>query len=184
MDIAQQKKQIRQQVLTSLKQMSTSQREHASAQLVEKIAQFLNEHPSVRTISTFANLAIEPDLSALHRLFPQHRFVYPLCLKDRKMEFYHVAHPDEMNRGTCGIREPDPDTFEHVRLDEIDCFLCPSFAYTEQGDRLGKGGGYYDRALSNRKKQSHLLGVAFAVQMMESVPTEKHDQAVDQVIYA
>ena len=64
---------------------------------------------------------------------------------------------------------------------KIDLAIIPGMAFTPQGDRLGRGKGYYDRLLPHLT--CPLIGLAFPFQMVDSIPTEDHDVKMDEVIY-
>ena len=63
-----------------------------------------------------------------------------------------------------------------------DLVLVPGLAFTRGGHRLGRGGGFYDRLLTGRAKDSYKLGICFAPQLLESIPTGEHDAVLDAVI--
>ena len=63
-----------------------------------------------------------------------------------------------------------------------DLVLVPGLAFTRAGQRLGRGGGFYDRLLTGRAKNSYKLGICFAWQLLETIPTEAHDAVLDAVI--
>ncbi len=63
-----------------------------------------------------------------------------------------------------------------------DVVLVPGVAFTPTGDRLGQGGGWYDRFLPRCRDDAALIGVAFDVQLVDAVPVEDHDRAMDAVI--
>ncbi|MCW5213519.1 hypothetical protein VU04_11495, partial [Desulfobulbus sp. TB] len=50
------------------------------------------------------------------------------------------------------------------------------------GGRLGYGGGYYDRFLTQDAPQAQRIGLAYTQQMVEQVPMEPHDQYMDMII--
>ena len=64
----------------------------------------------------------------------------------------------------------------------LDLVLVPGLAFTKEGARLGRGGGYYDRLLTGCTARTHRIGVCFSTQLVASLPTEPHDQRVDRVI--
>ena len=84
---------------------------------------------------------------------------------------------DKMHRGKVGIPEPTTPPFEG----NIDVIIVPAVAFDKEGNRLGRGGGYYDRFL---KKQSHatIIGVGYDFQLVEEVPVRKHDQKMHRII--
>ena len=63
-----------------------------------------------------------------------------------------------------------------------DLVVVPGLAFTSTGDRLGQGGGWYDRFLSQVRSGCTTVGVCFAEQVVDSLPLEAHDVAVDHVV--
>jgi 5-formyltetrahydrofolate cyclo-ligase len=62
-----------------------------------------------------------------------------------------------------------------------DVVIVPGLAFTRAGDRLGHGGGWYDRFLSAVRPDCVSVGVCFVDQLVDSLPVEAHDVAVDHV---
>jgi 5-formyltetrahydrofolate cyclo-ligase len=79
-----------------------------------------------------------------------------------------------------GLSEPGPEA-EEVAPDVL---LVPLAAFDRQGDRIGYGRGYYDRAIARLEAERPRLkiGVAFSVQEAERVPTEPHDRRLDLIL--
>jgi 5-formyltetrahydrofolate cyclo-ligase len=71
-----------------------------------------------------------------------------------------------------------------AQLIEPDVLLVPMMAFDSKGYRLGYGGGFYDRTLEQlrAKKPIVAIGVAYAAQEVDSVPHDRHDQALDYVL--
>lgn len=65
---------------------------------------------------------------------------------------------------------------------EVDLWICPGLAFSERGDRVGFGGGWYDRFLAKAKSGSRKLGVAYSFQIIPFVPSGSHDIKLDKVI--
>ncbi len=63
-----------------------------------------------------------------------------------------------------------------------DLVIVPGVAFTVSGDRLGQGGGWYDRFLPHLRRGCPAIGVAFAEQILPRLPTEPHDVRVDRVV--
>ena len=72
--------------------------------------------------------------------------------------------------------EPPPDP------GSIDVVIVPGVAFTSDGERLGQGGGWYDRFLVRLGPDVTTIGVAFAAQIVPALPTDPHDVAVDMVV--
>lgn len=66
--------------------------------------------------------------------------------------------------------------------DEVDLWICPGLAFTSRGERLGFGGGWYDRFLSAAKPESKAYGVAYRFQLKESLPQGPWDRRLDGVV--
>jgi len=69
-----------------------------------------------------------------------------------------------------------------VGADRVGLFLVPGLAFTLRGDRLGMGGGFYDRLLSEASPAAAVFGLAFPFQMVDQLPVEPHDVPVHRVI--
>ena len=90
---------------------------------------------------------------------------------------------DHMVSGRYGISEPSPDQ----PLLVPDHVLVPLLAFDRQGGRLGYGAGYYDRTLQALRERSgresvRAIGLAFAVQELDEVPVDVHDQPLDWIV--
>ena len=73
---------------------------------------------------------------------------------------------------------------EKVLAHDCDVILVPGLAFDATGNRLGQGGGWYDRTLerARRKSKPVVIGVCFEIQITETVPHNERDQSVDFVI--
>ena len=95
------------------------------------------------------------------------------------MEFFHVRSKDDLQEGTFHILEPK----EHCQ--QI-CWpnapvLVPGLAFSKDGKRLGKGGGYYDKLLSN-EPDHRTIALCYEFQMTDEIPSEAHDQMVEIIV--
>lgn len=84
--------------------------------------------------------------------------------------------------GAYGIREPKNDPNLEVNVNDIDIVIVPAVAYDRECYRLGYGGGYYDRFLNRLRKDAITIGIAFDLQIFDSVPKEEHDAQLDYII--
>ncbi len=69
---------------------------------------------------------------------------------------------------------PDPQT--------VDVVIVPGIAFTAAGDRLGQGGGWYDRFLLRVRPDCVTIGVGFEPQLVDRLPVEPHDVRLDLVV--
>jgi 5-formyltetrahydrofolate cyclo-ligase len=92
--------------------------------------------------------------------------------------FASVESLDALRAGRFGVLEPSPDA-PVATLRAHDLVLVPGVAFDRAGGRLGRGRGWYDRALPRGAASPRIFGVGFAFQLVESVPMAPHDRSVD-----
>lgn len=103
--------------------------------------------------------------------------------KARRLRLFHVCNiAADTAAGIWGIREPREDRCEEARLDDIDAVVVPGVAFTQRGERLGYGGGFYDRLLGGWPTRPPCIAPAFAIQVVDALPVDEHDVAVDLVV--
>ena len=131
-----------------------------------------------------------PQVVALFAPLPDEVQIGELCAKvgcrvvlprvsGEDMEFYDYAS-SSLEQGAFGIMEPQG--VEVCRVDEIDLMVVPGVAFTASGDRLGRGKGYYDKYLSREGFRAYCVGVCYAHQLLEQLPTEPHDKSMNVVV--
>ncbi len=141
------------------------------------------EYHKARGIGAFASIPheintysiLEGTLSSGKKLF--------LPKVDKTMdsfEFHPVTDLKNLQPGPFGILEPtSPNAAE---WDELDLVLVPGLAFDRQGNRLGFGKGFYDRVIPRLKKSCLVVGLGYAFQLVEKVPSDKHDAPVRAVL--
>lgn len=97
------------------------------------------------------------------------------------MKFIYLEDLSQVEKGYAGIPEPVADT--PVADDPTALVLMPGLAFTKNGDRMGYGGGFYDRFLADEPNHP-TLALCYAFQMVEQLPTEEYDIPVDLVLWA
>ena len=97
------------------------------------------------------------------------------------MKFIYMDDLSQVELGYAGIPEPIADG--PVADDPTALVLMPGMAFTEKGDRMGYGGGFYDKFLASEPSHS-TVALCYAFQMVESLPTEEYDIPVDCVLWA
>jgi len=103
-------------------------------------------------------------------------------MRGRDLEFAPVARWEELRPGRHGVLEPPVD-IAAVPLDRVAVVVVPGLAYDVEGNRLGRGGGYYDRALAGIRRGAPLcIGAAFEFQVVDAVPHDSRDRPVDAIV--
>ena len=167
-----------QQILQSL---NPEKQKEASEKIVQNLFSYLKEI-SCQKIALFSALCDEPNLSPLIEKLPQKQWLYPLVHKEGNLSFHWVKKKETLKQGNFKIQEPDPETHPFTEIEEIEIFLVPGLAFTEKGNRLGRGKGFYDRALKKKNPQSLILGICFECQITKELPLESHDIAMKHII--
>lgn len=99
-------------------------------------------------------------------------------LSDGKFRFVKWKKEDRLEVGPMRIHMPV--SAETVLSPQIDLMFVPGLAFTEEGKRLGRGLGFYDRLLF--EKPTKTVGVCFREQIVEDIPTNDFDQSVQQLV--
>ncbi len=79
-----------------------------------------------------------------------------------------------------GLRNPIAGV--PVPFEEIDLVVTPGLGFDKKGNRLGRGGSYYDRFFANPELKARRCGFAFDEQLMESIPVTDHDEPMDFLV--
>ena len=103
----------------------------------------------------------------------------PKINKNNKMDFYHWSNEDPLSINSYGI--PEPTSKKKVNPDIL---LIPLIAYDNYLNRLGYGGGFYDRYISGAEQNKKIIkiGLGFSFQKIDKLPINKHDKKLDYVI--
>ena len=180
-DIATQKQAVREAAMVTRKAAhaaATGAGELACAHLMA----WLGADAAPRIVSAYmpiqSELDIRPAMKALH-----HRG-FKVCLpviieKGQPLKFRAWTPQTPMIRGPFGAKVPESGAWLRP-----DLLLCPLLAFDASGQRMGYGGGFYDRSIAALKaeKPVQALGYAYAAQQVDAVPHEATDQALDGVI--
>lgn len=112
--------------------------------------------------------------------------IYVPCCVDGEILPIRLDSPDELESGMMGILEPKPElqAAEERHLDpaQFDLILAPGLAFDLQGNRLGRGKGYYDRFLAKLSSKAHVVALAFESQIFDRIPHDSLDRPVDLVV--
>lgn len=184
MDIAAQKNQVRAEVLTRRDGSSESERASASSKITERLL----AHPALltaRTVASYVSFRTEFDTTAFNRalLTSGKRLLLPRMVRNpNDLRFHEVSDFSAMLPGKWGILEPDAARCVEVETNLIDWILVPGVAFDRRGNRLGYGGGFYDRVLARLTSSAARIAAAFSFQVIDRVPIDATDQTVDCVV--
>lgn len=152
----------------------------AGALICGKVLQ-LPEYEAAPVIYAFASTSPEPDMYPLMRaaIGSGKKLAVPRCLGNGIMEFRLIGSPEDLRSGFMGIMEP-PETAPLAQPEPEDLILVPCMAADKHGNRLGHGGGYYDRFLALCKAKPILICPEKLV--LDRIPAEKWDIRIKTVV--
>lgn len=115
------------------------------------------------------------------------RIVLPVVVKNSggrgELIAYEIRDLEtDLRRGAYGILEPDPVRTKLADVSEIDVVAVPGLAFDASRYRVGYGAGYYDGFLKKTKASCLKAGLAFELQLVDRIPADPHDCAMDIVI--
>ncbi len=172
------KQQLRKRMRQLNRAVSASDRRAAGERLCRRV-EALPEFAAARCVALFAALADEPDTAPmLERWAAGRRLVLPR-VEGAEMRFYDYD-PATIRSGAFGIDEPQHGTA--CPPADIDLIIVPGVAFTASGGRLGRGRGYYDRYLAQPGFRALTVGVCYAHQIVDALPAEPHDIALQRVL--
>ena len=180
MDRKDEKKALRKQIKEKIQKLSPEYCQEADEKIFKHLV-FLEEFQKADTIFCYVGTEREINTKPIleHILSGGKRLGVPKCLTFGVMEVREIRSLSDLVPGAYGILEPK-ETCPLISPEEISFACVPCLTCTKDGVRLGYGGGFYDRYLSNMNcKKAVLCRKAL---MTEYIPTEEQDISVDYVI--
>ncbi len=111
------------------------------------------------------------------------RVITPICNSDKTISLALTeTFPEGFERTSMGILEIPKEKAELISYKELDLIITPGLAFTYGGDRLGYGGGYYDRLFEIISPHVVKLCPCYDQFVLDEVPTEPHDTHIDVII--
>lgn len=177
---------LRKEILGRRDAMTTADRTILSRAIVGNILDL----PALRraeTVLAYASLGSELDTDRflLQVLDEGRTLLLPKVDRSkRRLVLFEIKDPEsDLQPGVWGIREPREDLGMPTEPGAVDFAFVPGVAFDRRGGRLGYGGGFYDRLISeDLGSDAALISGAFEFQVVEEVPKDRHDALVDLVI--
>lgn len=178
------KKAFRKNALLRRTSIPADQRALKSEKITELVLS-LPQTIKARSIAVYVDFRSEVETRELiRRLLDAGKIIaLPVVHYDTwELKFVAVSSLECLIQTPKSIWEPAPESGQEIAIQDIDLFLVPGAAFDDQGNRMGYGGGFYDRVLSQRRGDTDAVGLAFIEQLVDIVPTEDKDQKVDGII--
>lgn len=175
------RQELRQELRQLRRGMDARARALASATLSARLRQ-LPLLQSALHIATYLPVDGEVDPSeGIAWLRDQGKNIYlPVIQQDKQLAFALWDQDQPLVSNRYGIGEPGPDA-PGREADSLDAILLPLVGWDRSGQRLGMGGGFYDRTLAQAKTVTK-IGLAYALQELDRVPVEEWDVRLDFVL--
>jgi len=129
-------------------------------------------------VGAYANLPSEPNLTKLYSLLALD-WAFPR-VEGQGLVFYR-CEPSQLSPGAFGVPEPQGHPSHRVELETLSAVLVPALGFDRHGRRLGRGKGFYDRALSGFRGLK--IGVGYTEFVLNhDLPQEDHDISMDWIV--
>lgn len=146
---------------------------NASKKIIEKIKPYLKGRSKIGIY-----FPVQNEVNVAWLLDLRKHFFLPKCYGEGNMDFYFFEDYDKLKVGIHDILEPTGNV--KIAPDELELMIIPLVAFDENCNRIGQGGGYYDRYLV--KTDCLKIGVAYDFQKVDKIKTQAYDVALDIVI--
>ena len=178
------KRQLRNILLTRLKKQTEQQRELKS-KLIEK--KLLKQEEFIKAKRIMFYLAFDGEVkteSMINQARVLGKEIYvPLCdYKEKTLNPCLLKSDSPLEIGAYKTLEPKSKI--GLPYEKLDLVIVPALAFDKDGNRLGRGKGYYDRFLKRVPDHTHSIGLAFDFQILPTLPVEQNDVSVDKILSA
>lgn len=107
---------------------------------------------------------------------------YNVCvprLEDKTMKAIRILSLDNLKQTKYAL---EPKIGVEVKADEIDIIIVPGVAFDKKGNRIGYGGGYYDKFMKNIRKDCRKIALAYELQVLDRIIVDEWDIEIDSLI--
>lgn len=166
--------------------LDSTQLESAAAALAERIL-LLPEYQQAQRVAVYFAVNGEIGLNAVidHALIEGKQIFLP-NLDHTALRFSPYFHDQKMRINRFRLPEPDVVESEMLSPQELDLVLAPLVVFDSYRNRIGMGGGFYDRSFAFRKNPEHprpvLIGVAHEIQKVDQIMPKEWDVQLDMIV--
>jgi 5-formyltetrahydrofolate cyclo-ligase len=110
------------------------------------------------------------------------RVLFPISREDGLLDWAVSTNNEDEYTGLFGMPEPIGELLGPIAINDVDLILVPAASVDQKGMRLGWGRGYFDKTLGSMERCPPVYAVVFDSELVDEVPSERHDQPVDGVV--
>ena len=179
------RQQLRQQMRETRQKQTALQQQQAAQHITEKALKLI-EQQRAKNIALY--LAFDGEISTkplINQLWQQGKHVYLPVLHPfvhGHVLFLRYLPDTPMKANKFGILEPYLNVKSVLPIEQLDIIFTPLVAFDKLGNRLGMGGGFYDRTLQNSQRRFITVGLAHQCQQVEALPIESWDIPLEQIL--
>lgn len=176
------KRQLRQSAIAKLKNFPDEQKRAIEERLAEHL-RTTDMWKAAKTIGITVSQRFEWNTTPIIEVGWQQgkTMCVPKCIpREKKLIFYRLDHFNQLEVVYYGLHEPKPEETEQIEKSQIDLLIVPGLLFDKRGFRVGFGGGYYDRFLTDFPNQT--VSLLHSTQLVERVPSESFDIPVQHLI--
>lgn len=177
------KKAIR-KAIQEIRDLIPSEERKTKTQLIAEKFYGLKEYGDSKNILLYYPFRSEIDTTVIiERALEDGKRVILPRVSGAELELFYIKNIlKDLTPGTYGIMEPDEKLCASAKYNEADLVVVPGVGFDRYKNRLGYGGGFYDRLLPRLSKNIPKIALCFQVQLIESIPCFAHDIRVDKII--
>lgn len=172
------KKILRQEIKERVSSLSPNERKESEKRILEQLENNLFFRQA-KSVLLFWSLPDEIDTHSFVKKWARQKQLFLPVIQDGKMYIKPYTDEKDMAEGSFKILEPQTLLFGDIN--QIDVFVIPAVAFDKQNNRLGRGKGFYDKLLC--LVSAYKIGIAYPEQIVDVIPTEKHDIKMDIILY-
>lgn len=156
------------------------------SELVRRVVlehEFLKQNRCIASYHSFSGEIDTVEINKALRL-AGHHMALPVIHPEEKglMDFYSYEKPEDLILNRFKIPEPVVSEENLVQPHKLEVVIVPLVGFNEKGERLGMGGGYYDRMLKKISCECLTLGLAYDFQLIPEIKSQPWDMPLDEVI--
>ncbi|MDU7147618.1 MAG: 5-formyltetrahydrofolate cyclo-ligase [Clostridium sp.] len=177
------KKILRNKILEIRDSLNNNEKELMDNKIFNEL---INTDLYKRAINIFIYISFSNEINTrniIEKAFEDKKNVFiPKVYKDDKlMKAVKLNSIDELKKNSMGILEPIDDS-NYIEKENIDLIVVPGVVFDKECNRVGYGGGYYDRYLKDIKSKENKIALAYDLQIVDKIESEVHDIKVDYII--
>ncbi|MET0784667.1 5-formyltetrahydrofolate cyclo-ligase [Orlajensenia leifsoniae] len=181
-DAAHQKRALRAEHRERRQNMSTREREAATAGFTENL-EAITIDLSARSIACYLSLPTEPNTRPYINWAESQgiRVLFPISRQDGLLD-WTVGEEQAETEGIYGMPEAVGELLGPIAINDVDLIIVPASAVDSTGMRMGWGRGYFDKTLGSMQNCPPVYAVVFDSEVVDVVPRERHDSPVDGAV--